>query len=95
MGKFLCCCGFYVGEEQLCMTGTEDGCVAFYSIANQKAAVLRCGEAGEIVLALDALPHGDVAVGMMGSKNLFSVVCFFHLFRCVTPCVLWILFKVE
>ena len=52
MSKFLCCCGFYVGEEQLCMTGTEDGCVA-----------------GEIVLALDALPHGDVAVGMMGSKN--------------------------
>ena len=69
MSTFLCCCGFYVGEEQLCMTGTEDGCVAFYSIANQKAAVLRCGEAGEIVLALAAVPHGDVAVGMMGSKN--------------------------
>ena len=31
--------------------------------------MLRCGEAGEIVLALDAVPHGDVAVGMMGSKN--------------------------
>ena len=81
MSKFLCSCGFYVGEEQFCMTGTEDGHVVFYSISSEKAAMISCGDASEIVLGLDALPHGDVAVGMMGSENqvlIFSpyFVCF-------------------
>ena len=51
------------------MTGTEDGHVVFYSISSEKAAMISCGDASEIVLGLDALPHGDVAVGMMGSEN--------------------------
>lgn len=67
------------------MTGTEDGHVVFYSITGEKTAVISCGDASEIVLGLDALPHGDVAVGMMGSEN--QVLIFSPLSVCFYPVV--------